>query len=133
MRISTLLVADAVRVRDGLLFVIGGGVSFVAAPSFPMNPQADLAIIVDVDPGEWPGELPINVRLEQLLDDGHSAVVAGYEGTYVGHVKEPDQAALVPVSLPLTPLEFPEPGRYAIVVSVGDLPDQRLSILARET
>lgn len=132
MRISTLLLADAARVRDGLLSVIGGGVTGIGASTFPMHPQVDLGLIIDVEAGEWPGQLPINVKLEQVLEDGVSTVVSGYEGTYVGELQAQTQPSVVPVALPLEPLEIPAPGQYFVVVEVGALSPARLRVTARE-
>lgn len=131
MHITTLLLADAVRVREGLMSVISGGVTGIGAASYPMNPQLDLGLIVEVEADEWPGELPINVKLERLLDDGSSAVVSGYDGSYVGTLSKQGAPSAVPVALPLEPLEFPEPGAYHVVVEVGSLPPARLRVTAR--
>jgi hypothetical protein len=132
MRISTLLIADAARVRDGLLSVIGGGVTNISAAGFPMNPQADLAVIVDVAPGEWPGQFPVRITLERGDSAGFGETLIGYEGLYAGEIKRPDEPALVPLAMTLGPLEVPAPGRYEVVVAIGDLPVERLPLVVAE-
>lgn len=128
MEISTLLLADSTRVRDGLLFVLGGGITHVRSERFPMLPQIDLGLILDIAPGEWPGHMTINIDIERDHHPGVTEKVAGLAARYVGVLDDPERGALVPLAFSLTSLSIPEPGSYFVNVQLAGLAPRRIPL-----
>jgi hypothetical protein len=68
MRIDTALLCDAVTVREGLLHILGGGVTRINRPSFPAPLGTALALRVMVHPTEADRTHVLTVYL--LAEDG---------------------------------------------------------------
>jgi hypothetical protein len=118
MRVDTALLCDAATVREGLLHILGGGVSQVIRPAFPAELGVTLALRIMVHPTEL--DHPHDLQIVLQDDDGlqitkvdlhvevgdRSAVPAGEEGEI-----------LLPWSFPGRPL-LPHEGRYSFEVLI---------------
>jgi hypothetical protein len=119
MKVDTALLCDAVSIREGLLHILGGGITRIWAEQFPTAINATLALRVLIQAGEASGPQAINLLVqgpdgEELgsfnLDFGVSAPEGATAGTEVP----------VPLSIPMHQVQLPAPGQYSIEVKVGD-------------
>ena len=121
MRIDCALLCDAATVRDGLLHVLGGGITRVTRPEFPAPVGMMLALRILEHPTEL--DRPHHLRIQLQGEDGQAI---GQMDAQIG-VADP---ALVPVgeeaSLPL-PLALPPgaglptPGRYSFEILIDGI------------
>ncbi len=72
MQVDCALICDYVTVREGLLHVLGGGVSRIWRLAYPAPLGAGLALRVVVHPTEFDADHKITV----LLNDGHGTKLA---------------------------------------------------------
>lgn len=134
MRLDVALLCDAATVREGLLFILGGGVTRIGRDTYPSPLGVQVAIKVDID-------------ADELKDDEHSLVLilrdaAGTDigGARGGFKTTADHEAIArgePVSMcagvAIQSLVVPEPGRYTIDVSVNDEVMATLRFVAMST
>jgi hypothetical protein len=128
VRLDTVLLAEAATVRDGLLNVLSGGITYMERPEFPtpLNLTLVLRVMFD-DPQDAIGEQTLNVT------------VSGEEGEPVAGGKlsfevarDLDTRGLAEAGfgvsggllVPLSYMLLPEPGRYRI--DVADESGERL-------
>ncbi len=118
MRVDTALLCDAATVREGLLHILGGGITQVVRPEFPAELGVTLALRIMVHPTEM--EHPHQLQI----------IVQGEDGEKVTEVKAQVQVAdphLVPPGEEgelLIPWNFPgrpvlhQPGRYSMEILI---------------
>ena len=78
MNVGTALLCDFASVRDGLLFVVGGGVTRLWREEFPAPMGVCLALVFEVHQMEAPHPHQIDVRIVGV--DG--AQIARIEGAF---------------------------------------------------
>jgi hypothetical protein len=114
VRIDTALLCDAATVREGLLHVLGGGVTRVNRPEYPA-PLAPLTIALRilVDPTEADRAHQLDVRLQG--EDGHE--VAKFEVQFgIGDPGDVQPGEELSMALPLImppEIGLPHAGRYS--------------------
>ena len=132
MRIDCALLCDAATVREGLLHLLGGGVTRAGRSEFPSPLNLTLALRILVHPTEADREHQLDVQL--LAADGEQVAQIGL--TF--GVQEP--GALAPgehVSLPL-PLPLPEavllphPGPYSFEILIDGIHQATVPFIAHE-
>lgn len=111
MRVDCALLCDAVTVRDGLLHILGGGITRLHRPSFPTHLGVSLALRVMVHPTESDREHQIETRL--LAEDGAELgrVEIGF-GITAQDVR-PGEELSAPFAIPLIPVALPSEGSYS--------------------
>lgn len=118
MRIDCALLCDAVTVRDGLLHILGGGVTRVSRPEYPGPLGIALALRVMVHPTEAEREHKLEARLisEDGADVGRIDVqfsIAGNDGVRPG--EEFSAAIPLPVN---SALMLPSAGAYSFEILI---------------
>lgn len=119
MRVDTALLCDAATVRDGLLHILGGGISQVERAEFPAELGVTLALRIMVHQTEaedvhevriivqgQDGEQVTEVRAQAQLGPPPEGLEASDEG-----------AILLPWDFPGRP-KLPHPGRYSMEVLI---------------
>lgn len=115
MQVASALLCDAASVREGLLFVMGGGITRLWRENFPAPMAVELAVVLELRQSELSRPHEIEV------------IVQGEDGGRVAHVKGGVQAAgdlefgetlLVPIILSLRDAGLPREGRYDIEIAV---------------
>lgn len=115
MRLEFALLCDAATIRDGLLHILGGGVTNLVRPEpYPTALQAALALRISVDRNELndqhscqvlvqsgAGELVAKVQLEFALSDEPTSA-------------RPGEELYLPIAIPLQGVGVPSPGDYRI-------------------
>ncbi len=135
--VDLALVADAVQVARGKLFILGGGWNTLLVPSFPVkHPSMAVAVRVRI-PWSWTGR-PIDVKVDLEDGDGrrlfpnpiHQKIqVRKPEGMPVG------SDVVVPRAFTISNLTFEAPGGYAFVITLDDVVAERIrfSVLPRRS
>ena len=110
MRVSSALVCDAATVREGLLHILGGGITRLWREELPAPLGVTIALMIAVDHAEL--GTPIDVRL--VLTGPDDATVLEVRGTMetAGRL-EKGETQLAPMVLPVAPVQTEAYGRYA--------------------
>ncbi len=133
---AKILLADSAEVREGLLFLLGGGWSEVGPPSQPFA----IAGLIEVD---WE-ETNSRHQFEFLIEDEDGAPLmvptpAGDQPFKIGSMFEVGRppgsargsAFNVPVALPIVPLPWTPGRRYVVRLLIGGTEVDRLKFSVR--
>jgi hypothetical protein len=137
MDITTALVCNWAEVREGILFVSGGGITRAWKPQFPAPFGICVAMMLEGTQGELIG-VPHDVEI----------AITNEDGVAIGQVKaalqangspdlQPGEMLQVPLAFNLGLLPIPAPGAYDLTVSVdrGSIagqPERTLTIRAMQ-
>lgn len=134
MRIDCALLCDAATVREGLLHVLGGGVTRINRPGFPtpLSPLS-LAMRVLVHPTEADRMHKMQVRL--LDEDG--AEIARFDLEFgVGDTGQLEAGEEVSLPLPLTippNVGLEKAGRYSFEILIDGNHQASIPFIAKHT
>jgi hypothetical protein len=117
MEITTVLLCDHVQVREGLLFVVGGGITRLRRPAYPAALGAGLAVVIEFE----------QIEAENAHQFG--LVIVGEDGEEVGRVEAeiqvgdrertyPGENIQVPLAIDMSGASLPKTGAYEVHVSV---------------
>jgi hypothetical protein len=113
VRIDCALLCDAATVREGLLNVLGGGVTRAYRSEYPAPLNLTLAVRILVHPTEADRPHTLSVRLQG--EDGQA--IAAVDGEFrVGDPSSihPGEEASLPLALTFPPeVALPQRGRYS--------------------
>jgi hypothetical protein len=130
VRITSALLADFASVREGLLFVVGGGLSVVRA-DFPVTMSMSLGLVLQLQPNEAPSgsfSWPVQVTVRRSRK-----VIGAMTGRLDGTVLNPGLPSQVAVAVDLRVLTLPQAGPYTIAAKVGSAATRlRLDAMPRE-
>jgi hypothetical protein len=128
MRVGCALLCDAAAVREGLLFILGGGLNRVTYPTYPATLDLNLGLLIILESDEMEGDHELVVRIG--LAGGQR--LAQLTGRFVSHRPSPDAPeATVPIPVGIN-LPLPTPGEYVIEVTLDDQPAARLPLYATQ-
>ncbi len=129
MRITCVLLCDAVTAREGLLHVLGGGVTRLTRAEFPAPMQVDLALHLSVHPTEAGREHEVSV----IVQDADGVRVAERSLTFSGLVGtlEPGEEFAVPLPLSLKDVPLLKPGTHSVEVLVDGVHRESLTFVAQ--
>ncbi|MGO9181160.1 MAG: DUF6941 family protein [Candidatus Limnocylindrales bacterium] len=119
MRLTSAILADHASVREGLLFVSGGGISEVLAGSFPLPLPAALALVIEVQPSEFRGQTEFEIPLDVTVRARRGPTLGHLEGGVRGVIRDPTQAIRAPLAIDLRRVPITKPGTYAVAVRAG--------------
>ena len=121
MKVDTALLSDAVSIREGLLHILGGGVTRIWAERFPAPINATLALRVLIPPEE--ARSPGALQLAIVGPDGEEIGSFNLDfGVGTPEAEVPTSDIPVPLAIPLSQVQLPGPGHYEIEVrSAGAL------------
>ena len=120
-RVAAALLCDAATVREGLLHILGGGITRLHRTEFPAPMQVTLVAQVVLTPSEVGFAHDVSAVIQ--TEDGDVVVQAN------GHLEpgepnpllEPGESVILPLVINLTNVVVPAPGGYSIEVSVDDV------------
>jgi hypothetical protein len=118
MRVNTALLCEAVTVRDGLINILGGGITEVQHSEFPAELGVALALRIMVHPTEVAHPHQLEIVLQG--DDGEQVtkVDVGIEaGDASGIPPGEEGEMLIAWTFPARP-KLPGPGRYSFEVLI---------------
>lgn len=131
MEVTTALLADHVQVREGLLFVLSGGITRIRRPSYPAQLGAGVAVVLELDAFE--------------AERGHQfeLVVVGEDGEEVGRIAADLQVGErtgayagenihVPLAIDMQGAVVPRPGAYELRIYVDGRHRRTMQFWAEE-
>jgi hypothetical protein len=121
--LKSLILCDFAQIREGLLFIQSGGLTRLAAPTFPARFACHVAALVWLPPDEagTAHEMVMKVKAAATVTLLATINVSLHE-TVVPVGLELGEGRQVPVVVPLAVVAFPEPGEYDLQAEVdGEL------------
>jgi hypothetical protein len=116
VHVSALIVADAVSVREGLLHVLGGGISYVQRGSYPAPLLADIGILVSHRASARNFHINVALRkdgspevLSEIEVDGEAADTPDVDANVYG---------TIPLQIDARSIAIPGPGNYTLSVTL---------------
>jgi hypothetical protein len=117
VELTTALLCDHASVREGLLFVAGGGITRIRRPQFPAHLGVGLAAVLELD------------SLEVTRDHRFQLVVVGEDGDEIARVEadirvgsteavKPGENVQVPLAVDMYQTMIPGAGAYELRVYV---------------
>lgn len=130
MRIDTALLCDAATVREGLLHILGGGITRAGRAAFPGPLNLTLALRILVHPTEADRPHRLAVRLQG--EDGQE--IARVDITFgvadPGALEAGEQIS-VPAPIPMPPqVQLPREGRYSFEVLIDGIHQTTVPFIA---
>jgi hypothetical protein len=132
MRIDCALLCDAVTIREGLLHILGGGITRLARPEFPAPLNVALAVRIMVHPTECDRDHTLQVRLVDA--DGHEVgrLDAGFAIREPGDARPGEELAIaIPVSVHALPL--PTAGAFSFELLIDQMHQVSVPFVATHT
>jgi hypothetical protein len=130
--VTTALLCDYVQVREGLLFVLSGGITRIRRPSYPAPFGAGFAVVLELDAIE--AETPHGFELVVVGEDGEEVgrinadiQVGAHDGAYAG------ENIQVPMGIEMHGAVLPRPGAYELRVYVDAQHRRTIQFWAEET
>lgn len=131
MKVTAALLCDAATVREGLLHVLGAGLTHFGREAFPARMDCDFGLALEVEEGDV--RSPHTVRCSVHSEDGDETYAVADLGFGPGEAEgpEPLPQALAAV-LSLRNVGLPKPGRYFVSVNLDDNEAVRLNLIVYE-
>lgn len=133
VKVDLAFLCDAATVRDGLLYVLGGGVTWIGRPVYPAPLVASLALRVSVHPTEVT-DSNHSLTVLMLGEDGEQ--IARVDGSFGSNPKAleaipPGEDMFVNVALPIGQVALPKPGPYSIEILLDNNHEKTVRFTAR--
>lgn len=136
MKITTALVCGSAEVREGLLFVLGGGITRLWRDQWPAPLGVAVAVVLEMSPAEARQVHEVTLRI--LDTDGRrlGEVKGGFqlsvpEASSAPGAPHPGEMVSVPIVLPLHVVGVPGPGAYEFKLAVDrNAASSRLTVWA---
>lgn len=125
MELASAMLCDAATVREGLLHILGGGITRLWRGTLPAPMNVVLAVQLRMSQAEE--ELPHEVRAD--IWDRNNKSIAQVAGAvqYAGGARlEKGEAHLISLVLPLQPVAVEKYGRHVVRIRVDDGADYLL-------
>jgi hypothetical protein len=131
MRIDTALLCDSATVREGLLHILGGGITRINRPSFPAPLAAALALRVMVHPTEANRTHQLTVYL--LDTDGEQVAEVRIDfGLNDPSVLDVGEEASLALPIPLHNVPIPHEGAYNFELLIDEIHQRTVPFRAVE-
>jgi hypothetical protein len=129
-RVASALLCDAATVREGLLHILGGGITRLHRAEFPAPLQVALVVQVVLTPTEI--QLPHDVVARIQTEDGDVVVQANghLDAGEPNPLLEPGESVLLPFVINLDNVVVPAAGGYSIEVAVDEVHQTSLTFRA---
>lgn len=120
IRISTALLCDAATVREGLLHVLGGGITVLGRTAFPARMRVDLGLIITA-PSEYAAATHrVVITIARTGPDGDESIALEGQLAAVELDPESDDPWAMAAVVNLHEIPLAGPGRYRLTISVDD-------------
>jgi hypothetical protein len=129
VKITTGLLCDFASVREGLLFVVGGGITRVRRTQYPAGLDCTVALLVELHQMEL--TRPHELELRVLGPDGEDVanLKAGFQTARPSDLDIGENLS-IPVVVDLRGAALSKPGRYNIEASIDGSHQLTLSFRA---
>jgi hypothetical protein len=114
--LTSAILCDFAQVREGLLFVVGGGITRMARPELPAPLNVMLALVVDVpyDQLNQVHEVVVSIKRTDTAEE----VVRLVGGAQIAGDVYPGESLYMPLVFDLRGLAVPAYGSYDVQASV---------------
>lgn len=131
-RVASALLCDAATVREGLLHILGAGITRLHRAEFPAPMQVTLVAQVVLTPVEIGTAHDVTAVIQ--TEDGEVVVQANghLEAGEPNPLLEPGESVILPLVINLTNVVVPAPGGYSIEISVDAAHQTSLTFRAVE-
>lgn len=132
MKIDTAFLCDAATVREGLLNVLGGGITRAGRSEFPGPLSLTLALRILVHPTEAGSPHKLVILLQG--EDGQEAARVDIEfGANDPGTLEPGEQFSLPLPIPMPPqVQLPAPGRYSFELLIDGIHQGSVPFIAHK-
>lgn len=126
-RTQAAILSDVAHVRDGLVYILAGGINRIAAPEPPIGTSLVLTVMVELESDELDAahEMAVTVANADSATVVWSAVGAFQAGLH-DHLL-PGEPQLLPLTVSLAGLALPEFGTYDVRITLDGTPQQHLT------
>jgi hypothetical protein len=120
VRIDCALLCDAATVREGLLHILGGGVTRATRESFPAPLAMTLALRIMIHPTE--AARPHELTMVLQAEDGERVVEMSVEFglNEPGAIAAGEEVSL-PIPIPMPDLPLPQAGSYSFELLIDGI------------
>lgn len=128
MQVDAFL-CDAATVREGLLHILGGGITRLWREQFPAQIAATLAVMIVLHPTEAESEHKMVIRVAS--EDGQD--IATMEGSFRaqrGDLSKPGELIASPLVLNLHSVPLPRAGSYSVDILIDNQHQRSLQFVA---
>lgn len=127
MQIIAATLCDYASVREGLLTVVGGGITRVWRPEVPAPMGIYLAVMLECTTEDL--RRPHEVRVTVRTGDGEvvAEITGGFAAGAINGDLDPGESTIVSIPLSLVGAGVPTFGRYSVHVSIDDDHHQTLT------
>ncbi|WDG17488.1 DUF6941 family protein [Microbacterium sp. Clip185] len=117
MHVSALVVCDAVTQREGLLNLLGGGVTYLSRASYPAPLMADIAVLVNHQQSDKHIKLTLTLR-----KDGSPEVLTEteFEGELAETNLDPSVYGAAAFAIEARSIALPSAGNYTLTAELQD-------------
>jgi hypothetical protein len=132
VRIDTALLCDEAFERNGLLYILGGGVTVVTRPGYPAPMGLTIALRILVHPTE----ISNAHALEILIQDADGQQITKVNVKFDAPEQAPElpvgeePAMVLPWSFPGNPM-LPHPGRYSLEILIDGVHQRSIGFTAQ--
>jgi hypothetical protein len=118
---ASALLCDAATVREGLLHILGGGITRLHRPEFPAPMQVTFVAQVVLTPSEIAFAHDVTAVIQ--TEDGEVVVQANghLEAGEPNPLLEPGESVILPLVINLANVVVPRHGGYSIEISVDEV------------
>jgi hypothetical protein len=114
MELAAAILCDHVSVREGLLIVVGGGITRLWRENLPAPLNVELALLLEMSSMELGGSHEVAV-----IDEDGGEVARFQGGLQVGaRDLDPGETQLVPLAVKFGPTGVSHHGRYSMEISL---------------
>ncbi len=118
MKIESALLCDAATVREGLLHILGGGVTIASRPTYPGPLKLTLALYLSGEDEDFSESITVKVVIRQ--DEGDAVARAELSFGKIGPKRVELLPHKVPVVIPVDRIGIPSPGLYKVEITAGN-------------
>ena len=120
MNVDCALLCDAATVREGLLHILGGGVTRISRPEFPAQLGVQVALRIVIHPTESGTQHSARMVLQN--EDGATVGELGFEFAIdqQGLSLVPGELISLPIAVPVQQLSLPRPGGYSFEILIDN-------------
>lgn len=130
MQVASAFLCDAASVREGLLHVLGGGITRLWRQEFPAPLGVSIALLLELHRQELDRPHELNIII--MGEDGQQiAEVKGGFQAPASPTLELHEGQLIPMTLDLGGAELPAAGAYTVDISIDGEHRRSLHFSAR--
>lgn len=119
MRLTVATLCDSASVREGLLHMLGGGITAIHRESYPASMACSLAMILQHTSREASDSTKVRIQTFEMAS-GEEIGGAEVEIEQVGSPVTPELPVSIPIVLDMRDAGIPHPGTYEVRISLED-------------